>query len=741
MAYPFLPVNPCCTDIVINDPCGCSSVVTNSGCNNNNPCSTILTASSTIVYDGPALSCIIAEPCDTLNVILQKIDSIICNLLTQINTLTVQVNNITTQIITINGDIININNQLDQCCGATTSTTSTSSSTSTTSTTLPPCENFSLNNTGVDPVAVIITDCTTQEQSAIVLLPGDTNICVITDSPLVVPGTIIVTPNGPCAPPTTTTTSSSSTSSTSSTTTTTTTAIPCECLTFENTDDSDHLISYKDCLNINVINVPIISKEIIQVCGSQGYADDNYVTISIGANCIEAVCPTSSTTTTSTTLCQDCIAYGFTNPNDGNGSKTLPNGLTITTTYVGPSIAVTAPRGDSTNCAGFTLDSDCLFLGQINGAFTLIINFSYPVNDIYINTISMGYNQNPGESECYTVESDEGTPTVVEVGGCYDFGVIGNVVCGSFQEGNTGGTVRVSTPIPYSQLTITGIGIGNLAGYGLDICFPTCLTTTTTSTTAVPSCTQYTWYLDGIDPKTEITLEYTDCNQTPVSITQAAELFGSVYLFCAIYNTVDISPALGTTVTSGDCVIPCFVTIGDQVWECKNLDVTEYANGDPIPEVTDGLAWAALTTGAWCSYDNDPANDAIYGKLYNWYAVTDPRGLAPAGYHIPTNNEWATTVAFLGGSAIAGGPLKETGTSHWNSPNTNATNITNFTAVPGGFRNYFGGFDQKGNESMFWTPDEIAGQAYTRIIFYNSGGLFNTNIQKMYGASVRLLQD
>jgi hypothetical protein len=125
MAYPFLPVNPCCTDVVINNPCGCSSTITNSSCNNNNPCSTQLTVSSTIVYNGPTLPCIVAEPCDTLNVVLQKIDEIICNLLTQINYLTNQVTNITNQVIAINADIINIYNTLDECCSATTTTTTT----------------------------------------------------------------------------------------------------------------------------------------------------------------------------------------------------------------------------------------------------------------------------------------------------------------------------------------------------------------------------------------------------------------------------------------------------------------------------------------------------------------------------------------------------------------------------------------------------------------------------------------
>lgn len=284
MAYPYLPVNPSCTDVVINDVCGCSSVIINSGCNTNNPCSTILTASSTIIYNGPALTCTTAEPCDTLNVILQKIDEIICNLLTQINILTVQVTNVTGQITTINNNITNINNQLSVCCVTTTSTT-----------TIHPCENFSLNNTGVTTVAVIITDCTTQEQSAIVLLPGDTNICVITDSPLIVPGTVIVTPNGPCFPPTTSTTS---TSSTSSTTTTTTTAIPCECLTFYNSDDITHSFSYRNCLGEVIGANIILAKQTIKVCGSQGLADSKEVTISIGENCVDAVCPTTTTTTT-----------------------------------------------------------------------------------------------------------------------------------------------------------------------------------------------------------------------------------------------------------------------------------------------------------------------------------------------------------------------------------------------------------------------------------------------------------
>ena len=82
------------------------------------------------------------------------------------------------------------------------------------------------------------------------------------------------------------------------------------------------------------------------------------------------------------------------------------------------------------------------------------------------------------------------------------------------------------------------------------------------------------------------------------------------------------------------------IVIGNQVWTSQNLDVSTYRNGDTIPEVQNPNVWYYLTTGAWCFYNNDPANGPVYGKLYNWYAVNDPRGLAPVGYHIPSDAEW-----------------------------------------------------------------------------------------------------
>jgi len=259
---------------------------TNNMCTNNSNCNCTdntcgcKTSTNEVSYQGPTLACVGINNCDSMSTVLQQLNSYICSdelVHTIINNIS---NNVSLyeQFTTIVNQTVNCETVLE--CYTTTTTT------------LHPCEQFSLNNTGETAVAIIITDCTTQLQEAIILEPGSTNICVVTDSPLTVPGTVVVTPNGPC------TTSTTSTTSTSSTTTTTTTAIPCECLTFHNTDVVGHSISYKNCSGTIITEEEILANEIIQVCGSIGSASDALVTISIGANCIEGLCPTTTTTTT-----------------------------------------------------------------------------------------------------------------------------------------------------------------------------------------------------------------------------------------------------------------------------------------------------------------------------------------------------------------------------------------------------------------------------------------------------------
>jgi uncharacterized protein (TIGR02145 family) len=158
-------------------------------------------------------------------------------------------------------------------------------------------------------------------------------------------------------------------------------------------------------------------------------------------------------------------------------------------------------------------------------------------------------------------------------------------------------------------------------------------------------------------------------------------LFSFIFIKCTVENN---------NIAVEGCPDPnsiCEVKIGNQVWMCKNLDVARYRNGDLIPQVTNPYDLSSFTTGAWCYYDNDTALGVTYGKLYNWYAVNDSRGLAPKGWHIASDPEWTELVDYLGGDAIAGGMLKETGTEHWQSPNVGATNESGFTALPGGVSN------------------------------------------------------
>ena len=196
------------------------------------------------------------------------------------------------------------------------------------------------------------------------------------------------------------------------------------------------------------------------------------------------------------------------------------------------------------------------------------------------------------------------------------------------------------------------------------------------------------------------------------------------------------------------------VTIGSQVWMTRNLEVTTYRDGTPIPGVPNPSSWQQLTTGAWCYYENVGANGTTYGKIYNWYAVAgiydaaslaNPalrKTLAPSGWHIPSNTEWAYLVNILGGQNVAGGKMKETGTLHWFSPNINATNSSGFTGLPGGGRTSGGYYDWLRNSSAFWSSTELdANQAWYLTLWYNDAKAPMSSVFKDYGWSVRCIRD
>ena len=210
-------------------------------------------------------------------------------------------------------------------------------------------------------------------------------------------------------------------------------------------------------------------------------------------------------------------------------------------------------------------------------------------------------------------------------------------------------------------------------------------------------------------------------------------------IFNITTNSLEYKSSTGwVSLTTATTVNYPSVLIGAQYWMEKNLEVTTYRNGDPIPYVTDATAWAALTTGAWCYYNNDPSN----GKLYNWYAVNDPRGLAPTGWHVPTDVEWTTLSTTLGGDAVAGGKMKVAGTTRWIAPNTGADNSSGFAGLPGGIRSNLGTFFDVGYFGYWWssTEDNTA-SAWFRNLYYNFGDFSRDFSDKPYGFSVRCLRD
>jgi uncharacterized protein (TIGR02145 family) len=188
------------------------------------------------------------------------------------------------------------------------------------------------------------------------------------------------------------------------------------------------------------------------------------------------------------------------------------------------------------------------------------------------------------------------------------------------------------------------------------------------------------------------------------------------------------------------------VKIGNQVWMSKNLNVSTYRNGDIIPEIKDPILWARGTTGGWCYYLNNPAYGAVFGKLYNSYAVNDPRGLAPAGWHIPNKAEVDVLINNLGGWQVAGGKLKST--FLWQTPNIGATNTSGFNALPAGGRDndLSATFIELGRYARFYTSTASQGfpdNDHFLMTFSGEYGIVNSSGNSGYqrGYSVRCVKD
>jgi len=194
------------------------------------------------------------------------------------------------------------------------------------------------------------------------------------------------------------------------------------------------------------------------------------------------------------------------------------------------------------------------------------------------------------------------------------------------------------------------------------------------------------------------------------------------------------------------------VQIGSQYWTTSDFNGVCGANGTLIPNVTDGTTWAGLSTPAWCYYNNDPATGAIYGKLYNWYAVKQLQDDIDAwntanptntfGYHIPSKTEVETLSTSLGGDSVAGGKMKLAGTTFWTTPNTGADNASGFTALGAGVRLLNGNYSLLNQRAYIWASEQYnASNGYYSRVFYDQASCEVNNVEKIYGFSIRLLKD
>lgn len=206
-------------------------------------------------------------------------------------------------------------------------------------------------------------------------------------------------------------------------------------------------------------------------------------------------------------------------------------------------------------------------------------------------------------------------------------------------------------------------------------------------------------------------------------------------------NYITVNPP----VTDIDGNIYTEVAIGTQIWLKENLKTTKLNDGTPIVNVTDNSTWVGTRTSAYCWYDNDISNKTYFGALYNWYAINSGK-LCPAGWHVPSDPEWEILVAYFGGSDIAGGKLKETGTLNWTPPNTGASNESGFSALPGGVRTYGGIYNGRFLsifDAGFWwsTTESFETNAWARSLSYESASIFRSSYVITSGLSVRCIKN
>lgn len=401
--------------------------------------------------------------------------------------------------------------------------------------------------------------------------------------------------------------------------------------------------------------------------------------------------PPTLTTTAVSAITSNTAVSGGTITSTGSTSVTARGVCWSTSTN--PTIALPTKTLDGSGVGPFT--------SNITG---LTAATKYYVKAYATNSAGTAY----GSEVSFTTLAGGATlPTLTTTSVTYstsNSGVSGGVITTAGSSAVTARGVCWSTStnptVTLATKTVDGTGIGPF----------------TSSITGIATTTKY--YVRAYATTTAGTAYGNEVSFTTLAANQISDIEGN------IYNTV---------------------TIGTQVWLKENLKTTKYRDGTAILNITDNTLWSTATTGAYCWYNNDIANKTTYGALYNYYSVIDTKNLCPPGWHIPSDAEWTALTTNLGGISVAGGKLKEAGTTHWKPTNTSATNSSNFTALPGGARTFvlsafsYTGITDNGN---WWSSTAFStNNAWFLSLSYSSIGSTRSNSLKTTGLSVRCIKD
>jgi uncharacterized protein (TIGR02145 family) len=333
-----------------------------------------------------------------------------------------------------------------------------------------------------------------------------------------------------------------------------------------------------------------------------------------------------------------------------------------------------------------------------------------------------------------------------------------------------GNLVASTTPLVngnhyYASQTISGIE----SAARLDITAAVITVAAPAAGTHTPSKTQVVWNWNTVTGATgykwSATNLYssstdmgTDLTKTETGLTCNTAYYRYVWAYngsgcvSAVTELTQTTSACMVTISDVDGNVYNTVTIGTQVWMAENLKATKYNDNTAIPNITVNETFAAATTGAYSDYDNTPSNSTTYGRLYNWYAIDNDattktasnggKNICPTGWHVPTIAEWTTLSTYLGGGTVAGAKLKETGTTHWETPNTGATNESGFTGLPAGIRSSSGTWNI-GVQTYWWSSSKHSGSVYNDYTYIqnNYNNLSISYPSDPMGFSVRCISD